>query len=135
MTWSHVIQEFLFRFFRAFHQPLLEFKNYDEILYADDTICLSESAKALTKHLNIIEEEGKKYGLQLNQGKCELIRISRALLLTEEGTVTFQNGQKVKTTNEAKYLGCWLNAQGDPGREIRQRKATCMLILKKLQLY
>ncbi len=31
--------------------------NYDEILFADDTICMSGDAKALTRLLNKIEEQ------------------------------------------------------------------------------
>ena len=41
----------------------------------------------------------------------------------------------VKTKNEAKHLGCWLNDRGDPQREVKQRIATCMTILKKLDIY
>ena len=62
--------------------------------------------------------------------KCELIRISRTELFTEEDNVYFQNGQKVKIHNEAKYLGCLLNNKGDPSREIRYRITVCMTIKK-----
>eukprot|EP00973_Karenia_brevis_P088993 12342204-Karenia_brevis.AAC.1 len=60
--------------------------------------------------------------------KCELIRISRIKLFNHQDNVFFQDGTKVRTTTEAKYLGCWLNDRGDPGREIRQRIANCMTI-------
>eukprot|EP00973_Karenia_brevis_P005566 759451-Karenia_brevis.AAC.1 len=40
--------------------------NFDEVLFADDTICISESAQALSKFLQTIQKEGKKYGLTLN---------------------------------------------------------------------
>ena len=68
-------------------------------------------------------------------GKCELIRISRTELFTDDDNVYFQNGQTVKIKPEAKYLGCWLNNRGDPAREIRQRITICMAILKRLDLY
>ena len=45
--------------------------NFDEVLFADDTICISESAEALTRLLHSIEEEGEKYGLTLNKDTCE----------------------------------------------------------------
>ena len=35
----------------------------------------------------------------------------------------------------AKYLGCWLNDKGDPEREVKQRIANCMAILKKLDIF
>ena len=58
--------------------------NFDEVLFADDTICISENAAALTELLHQIQEIGQKYGLTLNMDKCELIRISREALFTEE---------------------------------------------------
>ena len=109
--------------------------NFDEVLFADDTICVSESAKALTRLLRNIETEGAKYGLKLNYDKCEVIRISRAEPLTKEDTIYFKNGKTVKNKQEAKYLGCWLNDKGDPEREVKQRIANCMTVLKKLDIY
>ena len=67
--------------------------------------------------------------------KCELIRISRIDLFTDDDKVFFKNGQPVLIKPEAKYLGCWLNNRGDPAREIRQRITICMAILKRLDLY
>ena len=37
--------------------------NFDEIVYADDTICVSTDTKAINKFLKNIENEGEKYGL------------------------------------------------------------------------
>ena len=39
--------------------------NFNEVLFADDTICISENAQSLNKLLHLIQEEGAKYGLQL----------------------------------------------------------------------
>ena len=79
---------------------------FDEILFADDTICVSENAEALTLLLHKIQEKGQHYGLTLNMDKCEIIRISRATEFTEEDRITFIDGTSVKTVHEAKYLGC-----------------------------
>ena len=46
---------------------------FDEARLADETICISENAHSLTKVLQLIQQEGSKYGLQLNIDKCELI--------------------------------------------------------------
>ena len=99
------------------------------------TICISENAKSLTTFLHLIQEDGDKYGLQLNMDKCELIRISRNELFNDGDKVYFNNGQPVLIKPEAKYLGCWLNNRGDPAREVRQRISICMVILKRLDLY
>ena len=109
--------------------------HFDEVLFADDTICVSENAKTLSKLLAKIETEGARYGLELNYGKCELLQISRGEPWAEDDTVKFKDGTPVKVKAEAKYLGCWLNDRGDPDREVKQRIANCMVILKKLDIY
>ena len=106
--------------------------NFDEILFADDTICISENAKRLTKLLQAIQKTGRKYGMHLNMGKCEVIRISRNAEFTARDDVKFEDNTTVITKNEAKHQGCWLNDRGDPQREVKQRIATCMTILKNL---
>ena len=55
---------------------------------------------------------------------CELVRISREQIFTEEDDIYFVNGTNVKIKEEAKYLGGWLNNRGDPGQEVRQRIST-----------
>ena len=72
---------------------------FDEILFADDTICVSENAQALTLLLHKIQEKGQQYGLTLNKDKCEIIRISRETQFTEEDKVTFTDNTEVKTTH------------------------------------
>ena len=44
--------------------------NFDEVLYADDTVCIPESVPAMNRLLKLIESESAKYGLQLHKGKC-----------------------------------------------------------------
>ena len=62
----------------------------DEILFADDTICISESIEALQRLLHAIEIESKKYGLQLNKGKCEIISYG------EDKTLKCTTGETIK---------------------------------------
>ena len=45
----------------------------DEVLFADDTICMSENHKAIERLLHEIEHESQKYGLELNKTECELL--------------------------------------------------------------
>ena len=40
--------------------------DFDEVIYADDTICISEDARTMNELLKKIEEEGDKYGMKLN---------------------------------------------------------------------
>ena len=45
----------------------------DEILFADDTILISESDRAISRLLHEIEKESEKYGMKLNKTKCEVL--------------------------------------------------------------
>lgn len=40
---------------------------FDEVLYADDTICISENEQALNWLVQTIEKEGAAYGLKFNK--------------------------------------------------------------------
>jgi hypothetical protein len=102
----------------------------DEVLYADDTICFAQTTTAINKMLSAIEQEGSKYGMRLNKDKCEYISIGQP-----GGTVRFADGSKVPVREEVKYLGCLINAYGDPNKELSKRIATCTAILSKLHLF
>ena len=77
--------------------------SFDEVLFADDTICISEDTRTMNKMLAAIEEVGKRSGMKLNKGKCE------ALQFQGIARVKFQNKDLVKNVEQAKYLGCVLN--------------------------
>ena len=62
----------------------------DEVLYADDTICMTENENAMNRLLKAIEIEGAKYGLRLNKKKCEYLHFGEAR------PVYFYDGTKVR---------------------------------------
>ena len=101
----------------------------DEVVYADDTICIAQTVPAMNRQLEAIEKEGAKYGFRLNKGKCEYLAFGGA------GPVRFANGQKVERKHEVKYLGCILNSRGDPGKEIAHRIIECMITLQRLHIF
>jgi hypothetical protein len=39
---------------------------FDEVLFADDTILISQDTRTMNKFLSLVESEGSKYGLKLN---------------------------------------------------------------------
>ena len=47
--------------------------SFDEVMCADDTICISEDTKTRNQFLQHIEVVGEEYGLKLNKSKCELL--------------------------------------------------------------
>ena len=101
----------------------------DDILYADDTICISEDEEALSRLLQAIEVEGGKYRLRLNKKKCEYLHCGTA------GKIYFTDGTQVPKQHEVKYLGCNMNDKADPEREIVNRKKACMITLNQLHLF
>jgi hypothetical protein len=103
--------------------------NYDEVLYADDTICISTDTRALNKLLADIETEGLKYGLRLNKTKCEVMGNKPRL------NIHFKDGTLVTRREEVKYLGCHLNQACNTTREISTKISTCMVTLKKLDTF
>ena len=99
------------------------------MLYADDTICVSEDTKTMNLLLAAIEQEGLKYGLKLNKTKCE------TLIMNGTANVHFPDGTPVKQLPEVKYLGCYLNENADLTKEVKSKIADCMATLKKLDKF
>ena len=97
----------------------------DEVLYTDDTICMTQDEESMNKMLEEIEKEGATYGLKINKTKCEYLHVGEA------GPVFFQDGTPVPVQTEVKYLGYSMNNKGGPGKEVRKRTKDCMATLSK----
>ena len=100
----------------------------DQILYADDTICISEDEDAMNRLLHAIETEGLTYCLKLNKTKCEYIKLGEAK------RVKLHDGTNVPLMHEVKHLGCNMNDIADPEREVKKRRIDCMITLNKLHI-
>ena len=101
----------------------------DEVLYADDAICIAQNERAMNRLLAAIETEGAKYGMKLNRSKCEVLGFG------EFSAIKFQDGTLVKRKEEVKYLGCLLNDRGDNHKEIINRIAVCTGILNRMHIF
>jgi hypothetical protein len=97
---------------------------FDEVLYADDTICIATEPEVMNRMLKEIEEEGEKYGMKLNKGKCELLHKKGGI------KIKLRDGTEVTRKNEVKYLGCELNADCKIRRELGKRMAVAVQTLK-----
>ena len=104
-------------------------QNFDEVVYADDTICISTDTKAMNLFLKDIELEGAKYGLKLNKNKCEVLTTGVS------ADIKFADGTKVKRKPEVTYLGCQINQYSNIGQELSKRISICMTILKRLDVF
>ena len=103
--------------------------DFDEVTYADDTICISTSTGAMNLFVKNIEEEGNKYRMKLNKGKCELISTG-----TGEG-VQFGDGTYIKKVKKATYIGCEIGIRITSGQELNKRVANTMVTMNKLDLF
>ena len=113
---------------RRKHEKRVLNTNFDEILYADDTICVSTDTREINERLAAIEKHGRRYGLKLNKDKCETMTHANA-------NVRFADGTKVQRREEVKYLGCVLNMRADTSSEVKARISTCMAIMHKMDLF
>ena len=99
--------------------------NYDEVVYADDTICMGTDTRKMNRLLKEIETEGRKYGLILNKNKCE------AVTNRPGANLHFGDGTNLTKKAEVKYLGCMLNEKGNIKTELGKRIANAMITSKK----
>ena len=58
--------------------------DFDEVTYADDTVCISTDTKAMSKFLEAIEWEGFRYGLKLNKKNVSLSQHTKTQIFTSE---------------------------------------------------
>lgn len=77
--------------------------NFDEVVYADQTICIGTDTRKINILLKAIEEEGKQYGLKVNKNKCE------AVTNKSRSNIHFADGTPLTKQAEVKYLACMLN--------------------------
>ena len=102
---------------------------FDEVLYADDTICASKDTRAMNKLLAQIETIGGKYGMKLNKTKCELLKFGG------QANVHFKDGAKVPLMSEVGYLGVKLNDKCDNDKELKNKVSNSMAALNKFDLF
>ena len=102
--------------------------DFNEILFADDALIISKSARLAARYLHLIEQESSYLHLKRNKDKCACISYN------SQGTVYFSNGQRMKASDEVKYLGISVTQKIDPKHEIRKQISATMAVLKKLDI-
>ena len=90
---------------------------------------MTASAQATQLILQKIQRESKKYGMKLNQNKCEHIRLNAI------HRIQFENGEEVPTTQNAAYLGSRIHHNGDQKCEVKTRLTAAWLTVMKLDLF
>ncbi|GFO04754.1 retrovirus-related pol polyprotein from type-1 retrotransposable element r2 [Plakobranchus ocellatus] len=75
-------------------------KNINNLRYADDTVLIAENKEDLQKLLNIVEEESRKKGLELNSKKTEVMNYKET-----SSHLSGPRDEKRKTVTTGKFEG------------------------------
>jgi len=86
-----------------------------DVLYADDTMLLSSSPAKLQRTLDLVVDEGKRYGLELNWKKTMCMRIHN------NGDIKAPSGESVQIVDQAVYLGGLLSSTASAKPEVTRR--------------
>ena len=84
----------------------------EELLYADDILLIGREPAELQRYMDCIATEGRRYGLQLNNSKLEMLQIH------SNATIMDPDGNPVKCKASLKYLGAVLQNTGRIDPEI-----------------
>ncbi|GFS00757.1 endonuclease-reverse transcriptase [Elysia marginata] len=99
--------------------------------YADDTVLIAENKDNLQKLLNIVEEESRKKGLELNSKKTEVMVINRKQ--EPPKCDIFINDAKLQQQDKFKYLGTIITSDGRNNNEIAARIAQAKTNFQKMR--
>ena len=101
------------------------------LLYADDTLLVGSSAKAVNAILATIEKHSDRYGMCLNKKKCEYFGINTKKRTTE--VLKFADGKEMDKVQKATYLGGNLQANGSAKNEVECRISKAAVVFNKLK--
>jgi hypothetical protein len=91
------------------------------LLYADDMVLLSHDPHQLVAMLHVMDEVALKFGMCINASKTEVMVTGG-----EPPAEVVLSGGPVKVSQEFKYLGSWMVAEGGVGREVEVRRAKAL---------
>ncbi|GFN90606.1 endonuclease-reverse transcriptase [Plakobranchus ocellatus] len=106
-------------------------QNINNLRYADDTVVIAENKEDLQKLLNIVEEESRKKGLELNSKKTEVMVISRKP--ESPKCDIFINEVKLKQREKFKCLRTIISNDGKTNREIAAKTAQAKINFQKMK--
>ena len=96
-------------------QDLLRQGSLEELLYADDTLLLSVSAKSLERFLVAVSNAGAAYVLELHWGKLQLIKIRCSTAVHRPDLST------IEPQSNLLYLGSLVSDDGRISSELARR--------------
>ena len=97
------------------------------LLFADDTLLMSNTAAKMTKLLELIINHNNTYNLKLNRAKCQL------LVTNDNGDrVLFPDGTETIRHPSIKHLGATFSATLDVGMIVRQKLTEATATMRML---
>ena len=87
-----------------------------DVLYADDTVLLSSCPLRLQVHLDLLVDERKKYGLELNWDKTYAMNVHC------EGAIHDPSGAPIKVVTQTVYLGGLISCTSVARPEVTRRR-------------
>ena len=86
-------------------------KLIDGLLYADDVVLMAESPEALQAMITKVEEFSRKWRMELNLKKSEVMIVRPAIKMPFSPPPPFSyRGSQVKVVSSYKYLGIWFTS-------------------------
>ena len=99
----------------------------EDVLFADDTLFISNSGDYVQEYMNIVTEIGAEYGLQVHWGKVHLVPIRT------EQPVFAPDGARIKAQESMLYLGSTIHGNGRFGCEVGRKIGAAAGDFKALQ--
>ena len=86
----------------------IEGQKITTLFFADDSLAMARTLEAARKNLRIIEEESRKYGLELNKEKSSI------LVYNNKENIEEIDG--IRVVDQIKYLGLKIDNERDIGQ-------------------
>ena len=103
-------------------------KVINNLRYAEDVAIIAENQKDIQNLLNVVKNESRKKGLDLNSKKTEVMVISKKT--TAECNI-FVDGTKLKQKQSFKYLSTLITQDGRSHSEVNTRIAQAKTVFQK----
>ena len=102
-------------------------RQISDLDFADDVVLLEEAKQRLQLLLDAIDEKAEKVGLAVNVSKTKSMATSDSPLILK------CKGKAIDQVKEFKYLGSWIEYDGEIAKEIMRRIGLATLAFDKLK--
>jgi retron-type reverse transcriptase len=103
--------------------------SFTELLYADDTVLITNNVNAMNRLLRNVERCARYHGLNFNKDKCVSMNFHC------DAKTKYADGTKVPCGDAVTYLGAELTKLGSSRKEVNRKISQCIVICKKLQMF